>query len=215
MATDEVLPQDRKVFSALHIKMKNNKNQSYRRRRSSRTKLSNSIVFTRKFITTRAKTAADTGTYLGFNLSQFVNSDIISTFSEFRIKSLRLSWVLVNAPNNNANFPTLYVAPQHISVGIVPTSRDEVIQYKNVKHYQFGPANLEYSQSFSPWVPVLNNTSVAAGRQFQRSPWISTVTDLVPHYVAVDWLSRYNSAPDSSHTIELIVSAVIECRGTR
>jgi hypothetical protein len=177
-------------------------------------KSANSIVFTRKFITTRAKTAADTGTYLSFNLSQFVNSDIISTFTEFRIKSLKLSWVLVNAPNNNANFPTLYVAPQHIALGN-PTSRDEVIQYKDVKHYQFGPANLEFSQVYAPWVPVLNNTTAAAGRQFQRSPWISTVTDLVPHYVAVDWLSRYNSAPDSSHTIELVVSAVIECRGTR
>jgi hypothetical protein len=177
--------------------------------------MSNSIVFTRKFISTRGKTAADTGTYLGFNLSQFVNSDIISTFTDYRIKSLTLSWVLVNAPNNNANFPTLYVAPQHIAIGTAPTSRDEVIQYKDVVHYQFGPANLEFTRKYAPFVPTLNNTTAAAGRQFVRSPWISTVTDLVPHYVAVDWLSRYNSAPDSSHTIELVVSAVIECRGTR
>jgi hypothetical protein len=191
-----------------------NPKRNRRTRKEGHRKNAGSIVFTRKFITTRAKVGADTGTYLGFNCSQFLNSDIVSTFQEFRIKSLRLSWVLVNAPNNNANFPTLYVAPQHISLGN-PTSRDEVIQYKGVKHYQFGPANLEYSQTYVPYVPLLNNSSASAGRQFQRSPWISTVTDLVTHYVAVDWLSRYNAAPDSSHTIELIVSAVIECRGTR
>lgn len=181
--------------------------------RSSRAKQQNSIVFTRKFIATRAKTAADTGSYLGFSASQFLDSDIQSTFTDYRIKSIRLSWVLVNAPNNNANFPTLYCAPQHIALSpTAPTNRDEVIQYKDVKHHQFGPSNLQYEKTFVPWVPLDAN---AVGRRFVRSPWLSTQSNIVPHYVAVDWLSRYNSAADSSHTIELIVSAVIECRGTR
>jgi hypothetical protein len=194
--------------------MKNKRQPSHSRRRSSRAKQNkNSIILTRKFIVTRAKTAADTGTYLGFSLSQFIDSDIQSVFTDYRFKSIKLSWVLVNAPNNNANFPTLYVAPQHISLSpTAPTNRDEVIQYKNVKHYQYGPSNLQHEQTFVPWVPLDANTT---GRKFERSPWLSTLSNIVPHYVAVDWLSRYNSATDSSHTIELIVSAVIECRGTR
>ncbi len=192
--------------------MKNKRNPSVKRR-STRAKQNNSIVLTRKFITTRGKLAADTGTYLGFSLSQFVDSDIQSVFTDYRIKSIKLSWLLVNAPNNNANFPTLYVAPQHISLSpTAPTNRDEVIQYKNVKHYQYGPSNVMFEHTYVPYVPIDANTS---GRKFERSPWLSTLSNIVPHYVAVDWLSRYNSATDSSHTIELIVSAVIECRGTR
>lgn len=189
------------------------KTKTFRRRRSPRAKNSNSIVLTRKFVVARAKLAADTGTYLGFSLSQFVDSDIQSVFTDYRFKSIKLSWMLVSAPNNNANFPTLYVAPQHIFLSpTAPASRDDVIQYRNVKHYQFGPANLQHEQTFAPWVPLDANT---LGRKFERSPWLSVSSNIVPHYVAVDWLSRYNSTADSTHTIELIASAVIECRGTR
>jgi len=175
--------------------------------------LGNSLRMVREFIVTRAKTAADTGTYLGFSLSQFNDSDILSTYTDYRIVELQLTWMLVNAPNNNANFPTLYCAPQHISLApTAPTTRDEVIQYQGVKHHQFGPSNLVFSQRYQPWVPVDANT---AGRMFVKSPWLSVLSDIVPHYCAVDWLSRYNSAPDSSHTIELVVRATIDVRGTR
>jgi hypothetical protein len=185
-----------------------------RRFRTRRAKVPRNIIkFQREFIVTRGKTASDTGTYLGFSLSQFNDSDIVSLFTEYRITSLELMWVLVNAPNNNANFPTLYVAPQHISISpTAPSTRDEVIQYQGIRTHQFGPSNLVYRQTYTPWVPIDVNT---VGRKFEKSPWLSVLSDTMPHYVAVDWLSRYNSAPDSSHTIELVIRAQIECRGVR
>jgi hypothetical protein len=194
-------------------KGRNTNKQAVSRRRGTRRGNKNVIRFTRELIVTRGKVAADTGTYLGFSFSQFLASDIQAMFTEYRITKLELTWMLVNAPNNNANFPTLYNAAQHVFISpSAPASRDEVIQFQGIKHHQFGPSNLVYTRAFEPWVPIDANS---VGKEFVRSPWLSTASDIVPHYVAVDWLSRYNSAVDSSHTIELVVRATIETRGVR
>lgn len=195
------------------MSQKSKRSRSVLRKRPRKTRPHGIIRFQREFIVTRGKVAADTGTYLGFSLSQFLDSDIQSMYTDYRITSLELTWMLVNAPNNNANFPTLYVAPQHVALSpTAPSTRDEVIQYQNVAHHQFGPSDLTFTRKFEPWVPIDANS---VGRMFCKSPWLSTVSNIVPHYVAVDWLSRYNSAVDSSHTIELVVRAVIEARGVR
>lgn len=195
---------------------KNNSARS-RRKREGGARLADSpsmrhIVVERQIIQTVAKAASDSGNYRAYALSGFPDADIVSMFQEYRIKRIKLSWVLVNAPNNNASFPTVYVAPQHIFTGSVPTSRDEVIQYRGIDNYQFGPCNLTYSRSFVPHVAIDASTS---GRKFEPSPWLSTVTDTVPHYTNVEWISRYNTTTDPTHTVELIAHAIIECRGTR
>lgn len=170
------------------------------------------VVIERELIATITKVAADSGLYRSFGLNQFPDSDIVSMFQEYRIKSIKLTWMLVNAPNNNADFPTLYTAPQHYFAGIPPTSRDEVVQFRGVKHVQFGPATVMHSEVYKPFVPIDANVS---GKKFVASPWISTVTDNVPHYTSIEWISRYNSTSSPTHTLELVAHAVIEARHTR
>lgn len=170
------------------------------------------IVVERQIIQTVSKVASDSGNYRAYALSGFPDADIVSMFQEYRIRSIKLSWMLVNAPNNNASFPTLYVAPQHIFTGSAPTSRDEVIQYRGIRNYQFGPANVTFTKSFTPYVPIDAATS---GKKFTPSPWLSTTTDAIAHYTNVEWISRYNSTTDPTHTVELLAHAVIECRYTR
>lgn len=180
--------------------------------RKKTTNVSNHIVIEREFIATITKLASDSGLYRSFGLNQFPDSDVVSMFQEYRIKSIKLSWMLVNAPNNNADFPTLYTAPQHITAGVPPTSRDEVVQYKGIKHIQYGPATVVHSETYTPYVPMDASTT---GKKFLPSPWISTSTDTVPHYTSVEWISRYNSTSSPTHTLELVAHAVIEARGTR
>jgi hypothetical protein len=173
----------------------------------------NFITIERELIAPISKLAADSGLYRSFTLAQFPDSDIVSMFQEYKIKKIRLSWMLVNAPNNNADFPTLYTAPQHhFASGAPPSSRDEVIQYKGIKHVQFGPANVMYSHTYVPFVPLDASTT---GKHFVPAPWLSTTTDTVPHYTSVEWISRYNSTSSPTHTLELIAHVVVEARGTR
>lgn len=170
------------------------------------------IIVERQLIQNIPKVASDTGNFRSYNLSQFPDADIVSLFQEYRIKSVTLTWMLVNAPNNNASFPTLYVAPQHIFTGSPPANRDEVIQYRGIQTYQYGPSRIVYKRKFIPFVPLDASTT---GKKFVSSPWLSTTTDTVPHYTDVEWISRYNSTTDPTHTIELLAHAVIECRHTR
>jgi len=163
-----------------------------------------------------AKFAGDVGFYTAYQLSQFPGiSDIRSLYTDYRVKSLRLTFNLINAPNNNASFPTLIIAPQHyngalgtVSVG----SRDEISQFKGVRVFQFGPSRVSYTQSFKPWVSM---AGAGAGLMPIACPWINTINDDVKLVTNGYWLARYNTGSDPTHTIELTVSAVIECRGTK
>lgn len=171
-----------------------------------------SIVVQRKWTVPVTKSTSDSGFYRSFKLSDFPNTDIASLFSEYKITKLKIQYLLVNAPNNNATFPTLYIAPQCFQSGVFPSSRDEVIQYRKSSLFQFGPANVITSYNFKPMVPI---DASSTGKHFVKSPWLSTTDFTVPHYVCVEWLSRYNSTTDPTHSIELVVSATVLCRGTR
>jgi len=173
----------------------------------------NGVTIEREVIGIVGKVASDTGIYRTYALNQFPDSDIISMFQEYRIKKLTLTWMLVNAPNNNADFPTLYTAPQHyFASGIPPTSRDEVIQFRSVQHHQFGPANIVCKKTYIPYVPL---DAATTGKKFTKSPWLSTTTDTVPHYTNVEWISRYNTTSSPTHTLELVAHATIQARYTR
>jgi len=171
-----------------------------------------SIMVERKLFQAIVKTPADTGNYRAFALNGFPTSDITSMFQEYRIRSITLTYALVNAPNNNASFPSLFVAPQHIFSSTLPTSRDEVIQYRGSQAYQFGPSRVMYTRKFTPYVSLDASTT---GRKFVPSPWLSTSSDAVPHFTNVEWISRYNSTSDPTHSLELWAHAVVDCRYTR
>jgi hypothetical protein len=189
-----------------------NKRKSGRKTCVPRSLRSNNIVVERKSFAAIVKSPSDSGNYRSFLLNSFPTSDVTSMFQEYRIRSLTLTYALVNAPNNNASFPSLFVAPQHIFAATLPTSRDEVIQYRGSQAYQFGPSRVSYSKTYTPYVSMDANTT---GRRFIPSPWLSTSSDAVPHYTNVEWISRYNSTSDPTHTIELWVHALVDCRYTR
>ncbi len=184
----------------------------HKRNRRRTPKSPDSIIVQRKWTVPIAKTASDSGLFRSFKLSDFPNTDIASLFSEYKITKLKIQYLLVNAPNNNATFPTLYIAPQHYATGTVPSSRDEVIQFRNSTLYQFGPSKVISAYNFKPMVPLDANVT---GKRFVRSPWLSTTDFTVPHFTNVEWISRYNSTSDPTHTLELVVSATVLCRGTR
>jgi hypothetical protein len=70
-----------------------------------------------------SKIAGDTGTYRSFKLSDFTaGSDIVSAFKYYRVISVSYKYMLVNAPNNNATFPTLLVAEQDFAYSGAPGS---------------------------------------------------------------------------------------------
>lgn len=194
------------------VKSKNMNASRRQRTRKSQPPPLNVVKFNRENVATITKVATDSGQFRSVTLSQFVATDVISVFQDYRILKLTASYVLVNAPNNNASFPTLFLAPQHIASGFAPASRDEVLQYKGVKHYQFGPTAVRHDRAFDVYVPMDAN---ATGKAFVKSPWLSVATDTVPHYFSGEWISRYNTTADPTHTLELILSAVIECRGIR
>lgn len=172
----------------------------------------NIMKMTRENVATISKVAADSGQYRSVSLNQFLDTDLLTTFMEYRIVKLTASYVLVNAPNNNASFPTMFLAPQQYLTGSAPASRDEVLSYKGVKHYQFGPTAVRHDRSFDLFVPM---DAASTGRSFVKSPWLSITSDTVPHYSSVEWISRYNSTTDGTHTLDLVISAVIELRGIR
>lgn len=165
------------------------------------------------YVGTVGKSVNDTGLYQSFKLSDFPTSDVVSLYSDYKILKFIVTYRLVSQPNNNSNFPTLYIAPQHVASGTAPTSRDEVVQFKGVTSYQFGPSTMSYTRVFKPHM-WLDSTGVTL-RAVIPGTWCSTTSDTVPNFSHVYWLSRYNSAIDNSHTIELEVKAVIATRGTR
>jgi len=158
------------------------------------------------------KSATDNGAYRSVALGVFPISDITSLFAEYKIAKLEFSYILVNAPNNNANFPALYAAPQHYLSAGSPVSRDEVTQYQGVKLYQFGPAAVRANFSYTPVVQLI---TAGVGTSNVVSPWLNTASSNVPHLTNVEWFDRYNSTSDPTHTIQLVIRATILCRGTR
>lgn len=160
------------------------------------------VSFHRKDTITLPKTAGDSGNALWTTLSSFTSSDIVSLFSFYKVTQVKLTFRLVNAPNNNANFPTLWVAPRQFSI-LAPTSLDEVQQYNGVRSYQFGPSKNSFSMVFKPAIQLVTRTSgVAAPGATMPMDWIATDNDTAAFIFAVYWLQRY-STTDSTHTIEL------------
>lgn len=170
-------------------------------------------TITRMFASNVVKTATDSGVFRSYNLATFPTSDIISLYQDYRIKSVRLDYLLVNAPNNNADFPTLYIAPAHFNVGgVSPANRDEVLQYKGVKVIQFGPARVQASFTFKPFIQM---NATGSGIVNSQPMWLNTQTSATPHLVSVEWIDRYNSTSSPTHTIQLNVTVEVECKGTR
>jgi hypothetical protein len=172
-----------------------------------------SITLHRRGVFSVPKPAADGGATAVVELSSLNASDILSLFSEYRILSVTSTYQLVNAPNNNASFPRLHIAPRGFS-NTSPLNRAEVLQYNGVKMYQFGPANIATKYTHIPYV-WLDAVGTSTGKQIVRSPWLATDSDTVKHNFAVNWIDRYNSTSDPTHTLEVILDVVLEARGPR
>ncbi len=167
----------------------------------------------RKVQGTISKGAVDSGQYYFTTLSGFSDADIISSFSEYRITRATITYTLFTQPNNNANFPCLTEAPQRIvDTTTAPTAITEVEQFGKVKMFQFGPADLTYTRSYTPYV---NFTVSGSGKAPVASPWLNTLSDSVPHMTHVYWLQNYNSPTDNSHTLRINVLLDIEVRGPK
>lgn len=171
------------------------------------------ITLHRRGIFAVPKPTSDGGATAVVELSTLYSSDVASLFSEYRILSVTSTYQLVNAPNNNATFPRLHIAPRGFS-NTAPANRDEVLQYNGVKMYQFGPANIAVKHTFVPYV-WLDAVGTTTGRQIVRSPWLSTESTTVKHNFAVNWIDRYNSTSDPTHTLEVVLDVVLEARGPR
>ncbi len=181
-------------------------------RRKSRKRSANvPTVIHRKYVVDIVKGtgSVDTGLYRNFTLATFPTSDVTSLFTDYRFKWIEIQYQLYSQPNNNSNFPTLYVAPQHlINTLTPPANRDEVLQFRGVKTFQFGPANMTTKYRYTPHIKT-------ADGQIFRSPWISIANTTVAHMTNVEFLSKYNLATDNSHTLQINVLACIEGRLTR
>lgn len=163
-------------------------------------------------VTTLTRPATDSGTYRSVTLSGLPGSaDITSLFEYYTITKVQYIYTLVNAPNNNANFPTLYVAPQLISSSGTALSRDEVLQFNNVKVHQFGPSNLSFSITVKPKLQLDANGTNAA---VESGGWCSNAASAIPYITIVDWISRY-SVVDPTHTIDLVTKVHLQAKRTR
>jgi hypothetical protein len=153
----------------------------------------------------------DRGIYRSWSLSEFPYGDVSTMFQEYRVVAFELTYQLYTQPNNNARFPTLFIAPQAFTntAGASPATRDEVVQFLGVKTHQFGPANLTYK------VRVPAKTFIGAERILRTSPWLSIGADGVRHMAVVEWISNYNAGADSSHVIRLSTKAILQFRKTR
>lgn len=171
------------------------------------------ITLHRRGIFAVPKPTNDGGATAVVELSTLNASDILSLFSEYRILSVVSTYQLVNAPNNNASFPRLHIAPRGFS-NVAPINRAEVLQYNGVKMHQFGPANISVKHKFVPYV-WLDAVGTSTGKQIVKSPWLATDSDTVKHNFAVNWIDRYNSTSDPTHTLEVILDVVLEARGPR
>jgi hypothetical protein len=172
------------------------------------------ILLHRRVVSSVAKAAADGGFAYSITLSDLNASDILSLFSEYKIVSIVATHQLVNAPNNNATFPRLHIAPRGFSV-TNPTSRNEVLQYNGLQQYQFGPAAISYKHKFVPYVWVDAVSTAGTGKEVVQSPWLATDSDTVRHNYAVTWMDRYNTTTDPTHTVELLLDVVLIARRPR
>ncbi len=172
------------------------------------------FTFTRRVLFNQPKLAGDSGGYASPKVSDFLNSDILSMFQNYKVNSITYKFRLVNAPNNNADFPTLYIAPIKFYSSVNPTARDEIITLGGGQTYQFGPSNVQFSISTKPTVNM-SALAVGAGNCQTQSPWIDTVSNGVYHNAFGYWISRYNSTSSPTHTIEVEIVANISCRGAK
>lgn len=171
------------------------------------------VTLHRRRIVALTKSASDSGQGYSFRLTDFADADIISLFQMYKITSVRLTFRLVNAPNNNATFPTLHLAPNNFS-DVTPTSIDEVRQYNNLSVYQFGPSKVQYSRTFTP-SQLVDLVGTTAGRGVMPPTWTAITNDTVIHLCAVWWLQRFNTTSDPTHTIELDTDITVQCKGPR
>jgi hypothetical protein len=171
------------------------------------------LTLHRRSVATVTKLAGDTGYAYFVLLSDFNSSDIVSLFSEYKILSIKATHQLVNAPNNNATFPRLHIAPRGFS-NVNPVSRAETLQYNGLDQFQFGPAAISHTGTYKPYV-WLDAVGTTTGKNVVQSPWLGTDNDTVRHNYAVTWMDRYNTTTDPTHTIELLLDVVIVVRGPR
>lgn len=197
-----------------------NKRRSTKKRRMRRSK-GLELTLSRTTITSvpKAATTAGTGLYLTHQIANFPGaSDITSLFQEFKVQSIKLRFRLVNAPNNNAAFPTLYIAPQKFfftSLPVAPSASSEVWQFRGLRTYQFGPNALEFSCTYVPHYSLdVNNQGLAQG-EIRRAGWLAAGATAVNLASAVYWIDRYDTPTNNSHTIELEAMVVLRCRGTK
>jgi len=170
--------------------------------------------FTRKIVFNQPKVAGDTGSYSNPRLADFVNSDIVAMFQKYRINKLTYRFRLINAPNNNADFPTLNIAPVSYYSAVAPVNRDEVLQLNAGRAFQFGPTNVEFTISTVPKV-ARGALSTGTGYQISGPQWLDTGSTGVNHLAFAYWLARYNSTSSPSHTIEVEITADISVMGAK
>lgn len=172
----------------------------------------NSVTLIQRRVTSdiiKGTGSVDTGLYRNVTLATFPTSDINSLFTDYKIVNIQVTYQLYTQPNNNANFPTLFVAPQHlINTLTPPANRDEVLQFRDVKTHQFGPSALSVKYNYKPYIKTSDGL-------VYKAPWISVANTTVAHMFNVEFLSKYNLATDNSHTIQLNVLATVLCRRTR
>lgn len=173
------------------------------------------VSIRRSLVGTVAKVAADTGTYTSLRLLDFPgNSDASSLFAQYRISRVELKFILVSAPNNNATFPTLYIAPQFYTPSGTPASRDEVLQFEGMQTHQFGPSNLTKTISVKPRL-ILDVGGQIGGGQVVPAGWCSINNTGLQHLGFVHWISRYNSTSDPTHTLDIEYTIHFDGRMTR
>lgn len=162
-----------------------------------------------------AKTATDSGRLISCTLNDFGGVEIQNVFHLYKISKLNITWTLVNAPNNNATFPTLHVAPQNFTF-ITPATLSDMAQYDKVRIFQFGPSKVQYKESFTPSILVDTSATAGTGQMVLpgQTPFVSCNNVNVSYIAANYWLQRYN-ATDATHTIEVTVEAVITLKGSR
>lgn len=200
-------------YSVAIMPRRNSKNSRIMRRRNRVPRnLSTDATVTRMYTADISKFAADSGLYRTFQLLLFPVADMQGLYSQYRVRNIKLEYQLYNQLNNNAPFPTLFIAPQSYNEGSTPASIAEVQQFRNCKTFQFGPSRPSYAQSF---VPYVNMVTTGPGRVAVRSPWLTISGDAIQHLTNVEWLLNYNSTSFATHTIRLVVTAIIDLKNTR
>jgi hypothetical protein len=167
--------------------------------------------FTRKLVFTQPKLAVDSGAYSNPRLVDFSNADIIGMFQQYKITRLDYTFRLTNAPNNNADFPTLNIAPVMFYSASPPTSRDVILALDGVKSYQFGPSNVSYTVST---VPKVSRGVLSSGIGYGISDpiWVDSNSNGVYQLGFGYWFARYNSTSSPTHSIEVEITAHVCAR---